>query len=61
MRTLLAFFILILIIGLSFFIGKSEINLDTMEFKIERPVTALLFFTTVIALIIEEKLIEYLF
>ena len=43
------------------FVAKSTLNLDTMKFTVERPLTGMLLFCTIIAAMIEEKVIEKIF
>lgn len=40
-------------IPLALFIGKTTVNMDTWDISVEKPITAILFYATVIAALIE--------
>lgn len=60
-QILILLLLLLILVSAALFVGKTSLNLDTMKFKIERPLTALLFFATLLAAMIEEKIIERFF
>lgn len=60
MKTLLFLFIVLSAAAAGLYIAKASLNLDTMTFKVERPVTGLLTFCAIIAAMIEDKIIEKL-
>ena len=54
-KIILKIIVVIAAIPLALFIGKTTVNLDTMSFHVERPITALLFYATVLAALIEDS------
>ena len=53
-KIILYLIVMIAAIPLALFIGKTTVNFDTMSFHIERPITAMMFYATVLAALIED-------